>query len=166
VAKKAARSRASSRGSSAAAKCPPRGLAGITAHPTGAWVTQAARNLLIDLDEHTHKFRLLIRDRDSKFTLAFDAVFAAAGIEALKIPPRTPTANAYAERWVRTIRTERFDRVLIRNRRHLEQVGAPGPLGHVGPAERGRPTALPMIGRGRRIISCRDCGRPVEWSID
>jgi transposase InsO family protein len=97
-------------------------LAGITAHPTGAWVTQVARNLLMDLDEHAHRFRFLIRDRDSKFTAAFDVVFAAAGIEAVKIPPRAPKANAYAERWVRTVRTECLDWVLIRDRRHLEHV--------------------------------------------
>jgi transposase InsO family protein len=97
-------------------------LAGITTHPTGAWVTQAARNLLMDLDEHAHRFRFLIRDRDSKFTTAFDAVFAAAGIQALRIPPRAPKANAYAERWVRTVRTECLDWILVWNRRHLEHV--------------------------------------------
>jgi putative transposase len=99
-------------------------LAGITDHPTGAWITQAARNLLIDLDEHAHRFRFLIRDRDSKFGAAFDAVFAGAGIEVVKIPPRAPRANVYAERWVRTVRTECLDWVLVWNRRHLEHVPA------------------------------------------
>jgi transposase InsO family protein len=97
-------------------------LAGITAHPTGNWVTQAARNLLMDLDEHTDRFRFLIRDRDTKFTIAFDTVFTAAAIEILKIPPRAPKANAYAERWVRTVRSECLDWTLIFGRRHLERV--------------------------------------------
>ena len=97
-------------------------LAGITAHPTGSRVTQAARNLLMDIDKHAIRFRFPIRDRDAKFTAAFAAVFAAAGIEAVKIPPRAPKANAYAERWVRTVRTECLDWILVCNRRHLEHV--------------------------------------------
>ena len=99
-------------------------LAGVTAHPTGTWVTQAARNLLMDLDGHAERFRFLIRDRDAKFTAAFDTVFATAGIEVVKIPPRAPKANAFAERWVRTLRTECLDWALIWNRRHLETVVA------------------------------------------
>ena len=76
----------------------------------------------MDLDEHAHQLRFLIRDRDAKFTAAFDAVFAAAGIGAVKIPPRAPKANAYAERWVRTVRSECLDWTLIWNGHHLRQV--------------------------------------------
>ncbi len=93
-------------------------LAGVTEHPTGDWVTQAGRNLLMDLDERASRFRFLIRDRDTKFTAAFDA----AGMETIKTPPRAPKVNAHAERWVRTVRTECLDRVLVRSRRHLEYV--------------------------------------------
>jgi putative transposase len=108
-------------------------LAGITAHPTGAWVTQAARNLLMDLDECVQRFRFLIRDRDGKFAAGFDTVFAAAGVDVIKIPPRAPKANTYAERWVRTARTECLDWILVWNRRHLERVLA-GYVGHYNTA--------------------------------
>ncbi len=72
---------------------------GVTAYPDGAWTVQQARNLLMDLDERTARFKFLIRDRAGQFTEAFDAALSDAGIEVVKIPPRSPRANAYAERW-------------------------------------------------------------------
>jgi putative transposase len=97
-------------------------LAGITAHPTGPSVTQQARNALMDLDDRVQRFRFLVRDRDTKFTAPFDAVFAAAGIDIVKIPPRAPRANAYAERWVRTVRSACLDWTLIWNQQQLHRV--------------------------------------------
>jgi hypothetical protein len=97
-------------------------LVGITAYPTGAWLTQHARNLIMNLDERGDRFRFLIRDRDAKFTAAFDAVFTTAGIEVVKIPPRAPRANAYAERWVGTVRSECLDWTLTFNDAQLRRV--------------------------------------------
>jgi transposase InsO family protein len=95
---------------------------GTTTNPDGAWTAQAARNLLMDLAERTDRFRFLVRDRAGQFTDVFDAVFTAVGIDVIKIPPRCPRANAYAERWVRTLRGELTDRMLIFGQRHLRHV--------------------------------------------
>ena len=95
---------------------------GVSAHPTGAWVAQQARNLLMSLNQRAEKFRFLLRDRDAKFTAAFDTVFTAAGIDVLHAPPQAPRANAYAERWIRTLRGELTDRMLIVGERHLTSV--------------------------------------------
>ena len=97
-------------------------IAGITAHPTGAWVTQQARNLLMDLAEHATQFRFLIRDRDAKFTAAFDAVFADADIRIIRTPVRAPRANAVAERSIGTLRRECLDHLLIAGECHLAAV--------------------------------------------
>ena len=97
-------------------------LAGCTTNPTGAWLTQQARQLAWILHEQPSRFRFLIRDRDSKHTRDFDAVFASEGIEIAKTPLRAPKANAIAERFVGTVRRECLDWLLIPNRRHLEHV--------------------------------------------
>jgi transposase InsO family protein len=97
-------------------------ILGTTSHPTGAWTTQQARNLLMDLDGRAASFRFLVRDRAGQFTTSFDAVLAGARIDAVKIPPRCPRANCYAERFVLTARTELTDRILILGERHLRTV--------------------------------------------
>jgi putative transposase len=97
-------------------------VVGATPHPAGAWVTQQARNLLMGLEDRVGQFRFLVRDPDAKFTAAFDAVFAAEGIRVLRTPVRAPRANAYAERWVGTVRRELLDRMLILGCRQLRSV--------------------------------------------
>ena len=97
-------------------------LAGVTANPTGAWVAQQARNLAATLDDDATAVRFLIRDRDSKFTRAFDDLWRAVGAEVVLTPIRAPNANAVAERWVGTVRQECLDHLLIASRRQLYRV--------------------------------------------
>jgi putative transposase len=95
---------------------------GVTGRPDRAWTTQQARNLVMDLGERAARFRFLVRDRAGQFSASFDAVLADAGIDAVKIPPRCPRANCFAERFVLTIRTELTDRMPIFGEPHLRRV--------------------------------------------
>jgi putative transposase len=97
-------------------------IAGITANPVADWVTQQARNISMELADQAKSVKFLIRDRDTKFTASFDAVFTAEGIRIIKSPVRAPHANAICERVIGTIGRECFDRMLILGRRHLEAV--------------------------------------------
>ena len=97
-------------------------LTGVTANPDGRWVTQQARNLLLVLGEQGREVRFLVHDRDAKFCRGFDDVFSSEGGEVLVTPVQAPQANTYAERWVRTVRAECLDWLLIVGRGHLEQV--------------------------------------------
>jgi hypothetical protein len=92
---------------------------GVTEHLDGPWTTQQARTLVI---EHVARFRFLVRDRAGQFAASFDAVMEDTGIEVVKIPPRCPRANCFAERFVLPVRTEVTDRMLIFGERHLRQV--------------------------------------------
>jgi transposase InsO family protein len=135
-------------------------LAGCTAHPSGAWVAQQARNLAWQLQDGTVAATILLHDRDARFTAAFDRVFACEGLRAVRTPPRCPWANGYAERWVGSARRECLDHLLILNERHLLRVlttytnfyNQRRP--HQGLAQR-CPVPLPS-GLGTGPVHCRD----------
>jgi transposase InsO family protein len=97
-------------------------ILGVTTNPDGPWTTQQIRHLLMNLGDRAADFRFLVRDRAAQFSASFDALLAGAGIKAVKIPPRSPRANAYAERFVLTARTEVTDRMLILGQRHLRTI--------------------------------------------
>ena len=134
---------------------------GVTEHPDGPWTTQQARNLVMDLGDHAARFRFLVRDRAGQFAASFDAVLADAGIEVVKIPPRCPRANCFAERLVLTVRTELTDRILIFVERHLRRVLAayavhyntrrPHRALQLRPPRPEAPVPKPVHGRIRRL---------------
>ena len=142
-------------------------LAGVTSNPDGAWVTQQARNLLLVLGERGQQVRFLVRDRDAKFCRGFDDVVRAEGAEVLVTPVQAPNANAYAERWIRTVRAECLDWLLIISRGHLEQVlriyvehdNRHRPHRALGLEPPGPSAGLTLVGGARRVrVRRRDLG--------
>jgi putative transposase len=97
-------------------------ITGVTPHPNAAWVTQQARNVSTDLADARVDPKFLVHDRDTKYVASFDEVFRSEGAQILKTPFRTPNANAYAERFVRTVRSECLDHLLVVNAGHLERI--------------------------------------------
>ncbi len=138
-------------------------LAGVTAHPTGWWVAQQARNLVAALGDQVTAFKFLIRDRDAKFTRAFDDVWRSTGAEITLTPVQAPNANAVAERWIGTVRRECLDQLLVLGRqqlvgvmrRYVEHYNRRRPhrsLAHATPVPSARAEAgsAPNVGRLRR----------------
>jgi putative transposase len=127
-------------------------LTRLTTNPDGRWTTQQVRNLVIDLGDRVTQFRFLVRDRAGQFTASFDAVLTDVGIPVVRIPPRCPRTNCFAERFVRTLRTELTDRMLIFGQRHLRLV-----LTEYVRHDNGR--------RPHRARELRPRNRPTPWPI-
>jgi len=141
-------------------------LAGVTTHPTGEWVTQQARNLLMTLEGHADGFKFLIRDRDAKFSAVFDAVFTAAGVRIIKTPIRAPRANAIAQRWISSARRECLDRMLIVGERHLrlvldEYIDHYNVHRRTGRSAKGRPLGVSAHPLWTRMSG--SCGTHASW---
>ena len=136
-------------------------VAGVTANPSSAWVTQQARNVAMDLDDQPRPIRFLLRDNDAKFTGSFDEVFRTQGAEVLPTPIGAPKANAYAERWVKSVRAECLDWTLVVGRGHLLRV-LRAYVGHYNQQRphRGLALAVPDArpGPGSMTIQPRDVG--------
>jgi putative transposase len=139
--------------------------AGVTTHPTGRWAAQQARNLVAVLDEQATAFKFLLRDRDAKFTRAFDDVWRPTGTAIIRTPVQAPNANAVAERWVGTVRRQCLDQLLLVGRRQLVRVlragveqsnrrrphhGCPRDAGAVAGAPEQGVGSAPNLGRLRR----------------
>ena len=135
-------------------------LSGVTANPVGEWVTQPARNLSVLVPERSRAFKYLVRDRDTKFTTSFDEVLGSDGTKVIETPVRSPRANALAERFVGTARGGCLERLLIFDRRHLEQVPTEHighynehrprrSLGQLSPQQDTRPAPVTLVGPGR-----------------
>jgi putative transposase len=152
-------------------------LAGVTAHPTGLWVAQQARNLLVELDDRAAALRFLIRDRDPKVTRAFDDVWRSTGAEIICTPIRAPNANAVAERWVGTVRRECLDHLLIVGREqvvrvlhgYVEHYNQHRPhrslgLGTTIPSVRGDPASAAVVAQLRRREILGGLIHEYEWA--
>jgi transposase InsO family protein len=143
-------------------------ILGVTANPADAWTAQQARNLLMDLGERAGQFTFLIRDRDGKFSRAFDEVLASSGIRVIRTPPRSPRANSYAERFVGTLRRECLDHLLIYGERHLRQVLAEYERhynGHRAHQSRGQRPPLHNAGQPIDLTAVIECRSAVAGLI-